>query len=85
MNLGGAHDINDQEKCGSKREKVIGVIATIMISKMVFRNQEAVRTKIIKTYKKSKKLPKNRSFWLFGTKSQGYTFFLDSKIEIFKK
>ena len=36
LNLEGAHDINDQEKRGSKREKVIGVMATIMISKMVF-------------------------------------------------
>ena len=62
-------------KCGSKREKVIGVMAIIMISKMIFWNKEAVRTKITKTYKKSKKLPKKRAFWQFGIKSQGYTNF----------
>ena len=36
VNLGGTHDLNDREKYGSKREKVIGVMTSTMISKNDF-------------------------------------------------
>ena len=75
VNLGGTHDLNDREKYGSKQEKVIGVMASTMISKNDFWNKEAVGRKSPKSRQKSKKMPKKRSFWQFGTKSQGYTNF----------
>ena len=63
MNLGGPHAPNDREKQGSKREKVIAWMATAIVSKTIFWNKEALRSKSVGKSEKNQKFIKKWSLW----------------------
>ena len=75
VNLGGPHGLNHREKRGPKRSKVVAWMAIVNISKMVFENQEAARSKIFKIHQKSKKFIEKWWFEPFEKKTYLQIYF----------